>query len=100
METRFRKPLATLLKGPATISILLVRLYQATLSPDHGPLRHLYPYGFCRHSPTCSEYAIHTLRSEPYFKALALITRRIISCNPWTKPSDERLREAVQKGLI
>lgn len=99
MKENLRKPLATLSRTPATISVGLVKLYQATLSPDHGPLRHLFPYGYCRHHPTCSDHAIMTLRSKPFIPALFLIGKRILSCNPWSKPDDERLRAAIRKNI-
>jgi len=37
---------------PRHAMILGLRIYQLTLSPDHGPLKHLYTYGYCRHPPT------------------------------------------------
>ncbi len=92
-----RKPLAILSALPATVSILFIHLYQKTLSPDHGPLRHLFPYGFCRHEPTCSEYGIDVLKKRNYFVALALIVKRIAGCNPWTKPTDDRLRKVIER---
>ena len=42
---------------PRKLIAWLIVGYQHTLSPDHGPLKALNPYGYCRHSPTCSEYA-------------------------------------------
>ncbi|MBP7113919.1 MAG: membrane protein insertion efficiency factor YidD [Candidatus Peribacteraceae bacterium] len=97
MTSAFRKALATVCGLPATISVALVRVYQYTLSPDHGPLRHLYPHGFCRHEPTCSQFAIETLRIRRYPVAIFLIIRRILSCNPWKTPDDERLRACIRR---
>ena len=77
----------------------LVRMYRATISPDHGVLRHLYPYGYCRHDPTCSSYAIEMLKTEPLYKALWHILHRTASCHPWAKTDDARLREAVRRSL-
>jgi len=37
----------------------------------------------CRYYPTCSEYAIESLRIHGPFIGLLLGTKRIISCNPW-----------------
>ncbi len=93
-----RNPLLAVLRLPASLLIMTIRLYQRTLSPDHGPFKALYPYGYCRHTPTCSEYAIQTLRSRNFPVALALIAKRILSCNPFQKPSDAKLREIIAKG--
>jgi putative component of membrane protein insertase Oxa1/YidC/SpoIIIJ protein YidD len=38
------------------VALLLIRGYQKTFSPDHGFLSGKYPNGFCRYTPTCSEY--------------------------------------------
>lgn len=99
MHSPLRKALATLSRLPATVSVALVRIYQRTLSLDHGPLRHFFPYGYCRHEPTCSAYAVETLKTEPFLKSLWLIVRRVLSCNPWHKSSDERLVKAVRRAL-
>ncbi len=61
----------------------LIRLYQKTLSPDHGPLRHLFPNGYCRFHPTCSEYAHQALTKHGYFKGSWLAGRRLLKCHPW-----------------
>jgi putative membrane protein insertion efficiency factor len=99
MQLSFRKVLATVLRLPATVSIGLIRVYQKTISPDHGFIRHFFPHGYCPHQPTCSEYAIKSLVERPWLIAVGLIIGRIVSCNPWTKPSDERLKASVQKVL-
>lgn len=82
---------------PRNLIMLLIRGYQQTLSPDHGPLKHLHPYGYCRHSPTCSVYAIDVLEKRGAVIGSLLAAKRVLSCNPWVKPSDERLRELAAK---
>ena len=91
-----RKALATVSKVPATVLIVFIKVYQKTLSPDHGWMRHLYPYGFCRHHPTCSMYSIEVFRSKSYPAALFLSLKRILSCHPWKKVSDDRLRDVIK----
>ena len=59
MKRRFR-PLTKLL-------ILLIRIYQITLSPWLGKA--------CRYTPTCSNYGIQ--------KGGWLTVKRVLSCNPW-----------------
>ncbi len=92
-----RNLLATVLRIPASILSGAVRVYRATLSPDHGPLRHFFPHGFCRHEPTCSQYALNVLRDRNLFVAIGLTIKRILSCNPWTKPSDDRLKAVIER---
>lgn len=75
----------------------LITAYQKTLSPDHGPLKHLYPYGYCRHSPTCSEYAKEQLQKRGAVIGTLLAIKRILSCNPFTKISDEKWREMAER---
>lgn len=55
--------------------LLLVRAYQATLSPLMG--------GHCRFHPTCSRYAAEALQTLPLHRALWLTTRRIFRCHPF-----------------
>ena len=55
--------------------IFLVRLYQVILSPLLGPR--------CRFHPTCSEYAIESLRRHGAWKGLWLALRRVGRCHPF-----------------
>lgn len=55
--------------------ILLVRLYQLTLS-------HLVGKG-CRFTPTCSQYMIDAIKEWGPFKGVWLGIRRIGRCHPW-----------------
>jgi len=55
--------------------ILLVKVYQYTLSPYIGRQ--------CRYTPTCSNYSIEAFRKHGPFKGLYLTIKRVISCNPW-----------------
>ena len=56
--------------------LVLIRLYQAILSPLLG--------SHCRFSPTCSQYIAETLRSRPLFLALVLSFKRIARCHPFS----------------
>lgn len=64
-----------LLSLPADVMILLIRVYQFTLSPFIG--RH------CRYVPTCSNYGIEAIRKYGAIKGGWLTIKRIVSCNPW-----------------
>ncbi len=52
-----------------------IKIYQWVISPALPKT--------CRYHPTCSEYAIESLRIHGPFIGLLLGTKRIISCNPW-----------------
>ena len=60
---------------PADFLILLIRIYQVTLSPWLGKS--------CRYTPTCSNYGIEAIRKYGFFKGGWLTFKRILSCNPW-----------------
>jgi putative membrane protein insertion efficiency factor len=69
------------------ILVFFITCYQKTLSPDHGLFKSRYPYGFCRHYPSCSEYTKQAIMKYGSLKGVYLGTRRIIKCNPWAQPS-------------
>lgn len=60
---------------PALLLVLLVRIYQYTLSPFIGRS--------CRYTPTCSNYSIEALHKHGAIKGSWLSAKRIASCNPW-----------------
>jgi hypothetical protein len=62
----------------------LIRLYQYTLSPDHGPLRYWYGERFCRFHPSCSEYTYQAIDKHGLIKGGYLGLWRIVRCNPWS----------------
>lgn len=68
------------------ILIGFITIYQKTLSPDHGLFKDRHPYGFCRFYPSCSEYAKQAIMRHGAVKGSILAVKRIIRCNPFTKP--------------
>ncbi len=65
--------------------VSLIKLYQKTLSFDHGVFRFLFPFGYCRFRPTCSEYAIQAIQKYGIIKGTLKASWRILRCNPWNK---------------
>ena len=55
--------------------LILIRGYQLIISPLLG--------SNCRFMPTCSEYAMESLRSYGSIKGSYLTIKRIGKCHPW-----------------
>ena len=59
--------------------LLLVVIYQKTISPDHGFTQVLYPHGYCQFYPSCSQFAKLTLEQRGIW-GLPQIISRLIKC--------------------
>jgi len=70
---------------PRRLVVFSIRLYQKVFSFDHGPLRVFYPHGFCRFTPSCSEYGAQAIEKYGVIKGGAKTCWRILRCNPWNK---------------
>ncbi len=68
------------------IAMGLIRVYQKTLSFDHGLLKFMYPNGYCRFTPTCSEYTYQAIEKYGIVKGVWLGSKRVARCNPWHEP--------------
>lgn len=68
---------------PRRLIALLITIYQHTLSPDHGPLKSLFPHGYCRFHPTCSEYGKQAILKYGVILGVPKTIWRIFRCNPW-----------------
>jgi putative membrane protein insertion efficiency factor len=87
-----KKIYAVLRHWPRLLAVWLIKLYQKTLSPDHGPLKSLHPNGYCRFYPTCSDYGSEAIAKYGIFKGGAKAAYRIIRCNPWNKGGNDPLK--------
>lgn len=57
------------------LAILVIRLYQITLSPLLGPV--------CRFEPSCSRYAVACLQRFGLIRGSWLTLKRLGRCHPW-----------------
>lgn len=74
------------------IAIFLIKNYQKTISPDHGWFKKLYPHGFCRFNPTCSQYGLEAIEKYGIIKGGFKAMWRILRCNPWNKGGNDPLK--------
>ena len=65
----------TIWRLPRLLLVGVVRFYQLAISP-------LFPPS-CRYTPTCSQYAVQSLKEYGAVKGSILATWRILRCNPW-----------------
>ena len=63
------------------IFISFIKLYQYLISPMLG--------SHCRFNPTCSNYAIESIKKHNLIKALYLSSKRILKCHPWGKSGED-----------
>ena len=70
---------------PKNLVISLILIYQKTLSPDHGLIKSRYPHGYCRFTPSCSEYGIQAISKHGLIVGGLKTCWRILRCNPWNK---------------
>ena len=63
--------------------IVGIGLYQKTFSPDHGMLYRKNRIARCRFFPSCSDYAIQSLRQYGLGYGIMFSMRRICRCNPF-----------------
>lgn len=73
------------------IAIKMIKFYQKNLSLDHGPLKTLYPNGFCRFNPTCSQYGLEAIEKYGIIKGGIKAAWRVLRCNPWNKGGNDPL---------
>ena len=59
-----------------SVAVAPIRLYQRAISPAI-PNR-------CKYYPSCSEYAVQSIRRFGILRGLVLAAWRLLRCNPWS----------------
>ncbi len=69
---------------PRLTGMFVIRVYQKVLSPDHSFWgKQIWPEGYCRFLPTCSDYGYESLKKHGLIKGGLKTVWRICRCNPW-----------------
>jgi uncharacterized protein len=75
---------------------LLIKVYQRTLSPDHGLFKNAFPQGVCRFHPTCSQYALEAIEKHQWI-GFWLIIKRIFRCHPFSSGGHDPVPSSFQR---
>jgi putative membrane protein insertion efficiency factor len=67
------------------VVLQLIKIYQKTLSLDHGIFAKIYGKPLCRFYPTCSEYTFEAVKQHGVLRGLWLGTKRVGRCHPWNE---------------
>ncbi|MFH1192627.1 MAG: membrane protein insertion efficiency factor YidD [bacterium] len=70
----------------------ILKIYQKTLSFDHGIFKYMFPNGYCKFHPTCSEYAYLAIEKYGIIKGGIKAFWRVLRCNPWSKGGNDPLK--------
>lgn len=70
----------------------LIRIYQKTLSFDHGFFSFINSSYGCRFIPSCSEYTYQAIDKYGIMRGSYLGLKRIIKCNPFSKGGFDPLK--------
>lgn len=77
---------------PRYLAVRLLKIYQKTLSFDHGAFKFFYPNGFCRFQPTCSDYAIQAIEKYGFIKGGLKAVWRVARCQPFNSGGFDPLK--------
>lgn len=70
----------------AKLAILLVKIYQKTIS------KYIFTGKNCRFYPTCSQYSIEAYTKYGFIKGTFLTIKRIFRCNPFSQGGYDPLK--------
>lgn len=68
----------------ARVCLSLIRAYQHTLSPDHGPMHVFFPMGACRYEETCSQFTYRAIE-EHGLRGIWRGLKRLSTCHPFAR---------------
>ncbi|MCK5306460.1 MAG: membrane protein insertion efficiency factor YidD [Candidatus Omnitrophica bacterium] len=81
-----------MVRASQTVLILIIQFYRRHFTSHRMPA--------CRFYPTCSEYAIESIRKNGVFRGGLRALLRVIRCHPFTAGGYDPPRQKQEKLLI
>jgi len=72
--------------------LFFIKIYQKTVSFDHGWFKPIFPFGYCRYHPSCSIYGYQAIKKYGPLKGGLLSIYRILRCNPFSPGGHDPLK--------
>lgn len=73
------------------IALMIIKIYQSTLSPNHGIFSEVTVYG-CKFHPTCSEYCYQAIEKYGILRGGLKGSKRVLRCHPFSKGGHDPLQ--------
>ena len=67
------------------VVLQLIKIYQYTISLDHGLLSYFTSGPRCRFVPTCSQYTYDAVKTYGVIRGLWMGVKRVSRCHPWNE---------------
>jgi putative membrane protein insertion efficiency factor len=80
--------------------LFLIRIYQKTLSFDHGILGKITGIKICRYYPSCSAYTYTAVQEYGGIRGGIMGLRRILRCHPWHPGGMDPVPDVLEKGVV
>ena len=77
--------LKQILEIPKKTALILIRIYQKTLSTDHSFWARPDKFRICMYYPSCSQYTYEAIERFGLIKGGIMGAWRIIRCNPFCR---------------
>ncbi|MBW7954373.1 membrane protein insertion efficiency factor YidD [Candidatus Gracilibacteria bacterium] len=65
--------------------VKIIEWYQKNISPDRSSFKKYFPNGYCKFTPTCSEYTKQSIIKYGVLNGIIKGMWRILRCNPFSK---------------
>jgi putative membrane protein insertion efficiency factor len=81
-----------LIEFPKLVVLKMIKIYQRTLSFDHGVFKFMFPGGYCKFRPSCSEYTYQAIAKYGLWRGGLKGAWRLLRCNPWSKGGEDEVK--------